>query len=366
MRACCGGLSPSYDLTDAIMFASNILYRLSGRRYPGLCVETRWPCHNPSCGGGQDPAWLAFHASGWNFNGTVGAVPSVPYRVGDGWANDWDVAGLCGGSCRLHSIRMPSVVSEIVEIVVDREVLPPSAYRVRGNREIARVDGGTWPCSNSLLPPDTFSDPTFEVVIDATGGTWDLVVAVDGAETTIQIPATVSAAALTVALEAVVGSGVIVSGGPGGTDPLLISFDVRSLVALVSLSIGATALTGGAGTATLEIVDPGSMPPEHGWYITYLSGPPPPPDGQMAADIFACQVALSRCGGDNCVLPARLKEISREGVDMAFADPMEFLDRGQVGIYEVDLFLASVNPSKLRRRSTVHRADAPSGPRRFP
>jgi len=83
-----------------------------------------------------------------------------------------------------------------------------------------------------------------------------------------------------------------------------------------------------------------------------------PLDGRIAASIFACQIALSRCGGDSC-LPQRLKEITRQGVDMAFADPLEFLDKGQTGIYEVDLWLKSVNPAGIRRRSRVFRPDKP-------
>ena len=47
---------------------------------------------------------------------------------------------------------------------------------------------------------------------------------------------------------------------------------------------------------------------------------------------------------------------------MAFADPLSFLDRGEVGIYEVDLWLRSVNPHRLQRRASVMRADSPKPP----
>jgi hypothetical protein len=65
------------------------------------------------------------------------------------------------------------------------------------------------------------------------------------------------------------------------------------------------------------------------------------------------------------VLPQRLKDVTREGVSMTFADPLDFLQRGEVGLYEVDLWLNSVNPNKIMRRASVFRADAPRAPRNF-
>lgn len=368
MRACCGGLDPLYDLTSAIMFSTNILYRLSGRRFPGPCVETRWPCHNPACGGGQDPAWLALNASGWHFGRT--AHPSYPYRQGDGWANDWDISGLCGGRCYLPVVTMPSPILSIIEIVVDREVLDPSAYRQRGTRDIVRVDGNTWPCSNALNPPDPYDDPVFTLAVDATGGTYQVRVLLDGVTAgVVELGATDSAAAVESALEGLLGANTtVVSGGPGdagATTPYLVTFDSRSLKALAVLDTVQNDTTGGASTVEVLTVDAGSVPPAHGWYVAYEGGLPVPPDGQVAASILACQVALARCGGEGCVLPARLKDISREEVSMTFADPLEFLEKGQVGIYEVDLWLQSVNPNKLSRRSAVYRADAPKGPGRY-
>jgi len=92
--------------------------------------------------------------------------------------------------------------------------------------------------------------------------------------------------------------------------------------------------------------------------VEYEYGKPVPIDGQIAAAAFACELAKSRCGRDNC-LPARLKHIDRQGVSLDFADPLDFLDNGKTGIYLVDLWLASVNPSKLKRRARVHRPDRP-------
>jgi hypothetical protein len=100
------------------------------------------------------------------------------------------------------------------------------------------------------------------------------------------------------------------------------------------------------------------------WTITYRYGKPVPLDGRIAASIFACQIALNRCGGDSC-LPQRLKSITRQGVEMAFADPLDFIGLGQTGIYEVDMWLQSVNPTKLKRRSRLHRPDKGPGNNTF-
>lgn len=96
------------------------------------------------------------------------------------------------------------------------------------------------------------------------------------------------------------------------------------------------------------------------WQITYEYGTIPDQSGITAVSKFACEVAKSLCNADDCNLPARLRTVTREGVSMAFADPLTFLDEGgRVGIYEVDLWLSSVNPGKVPRRSTVRRLDAP-------
>jgi len=250
VQECCGGLDPDYDLTAAIAFSSAILFRLSGRQFPGECERTVWPCSGKNCGcgcgcgdsgcgGGSSLGndwWWAWH----NY-------PSYPVRTDGGWVN----VGPCCDKCCIPTVDLPATVNEVIEIVIDGEVLDPDAYAIQAYRRLARVDGGSWPCSNDL---------------------------------------------------------------------------------------------------TGDVGDPGT------WTITYSYGKPVPTDGRIAASIFACQIALNRCGGDSC-LPQRLKEITRQGVEMAFADPLTFLDKGQVGIYEVDMWLQSVNPSKLKRRARLFRPD---------
>lgn len=244
VRACCTGLDPDYDLTAAIDFVTAILFRLSGRQFPGECERTIWPCRGSNCGCCE---------AGWSGNWSFHAYPAypLPNGHGDGFIN----VGRCNDACRLERIKLPGTVNSINEVWIDGELLDPSAYKVNAYRWLARVDGGKWPCTNNL------------------------------------------------------------SG---------------------------------------EIGDPDT------WTISYNYGKPVPADGRYAASIFACEVAKEHCGGDSC-LPQRLKSIEREGVSMTFPDPLEFLEHGEVGIYEVDLWLKSVNPSRLKRRARLHRPDRPRG-----
>lgn len=252
IRQCCDGLDVGVTgepLDQVIQFVSAILYRLSGRQYPGECTRIVYPCgsREGGCGRGEfNVNWW------WQF---YGDFPSMPYPDGEGtWRNFWP----CRGKCHLERLKLPATVNSIVAVVIDGEVLDPTAYKIEAYRWLVRTDGGRWPCTNA------FGEP------------------------------------------------------------------------------------GDDGTFTVE----------------YSYGKPVPPDGQYAASLFACEVAKNRCGADNC-LPARLKTVTRQGVTMTFPDPLEFLDDGQVGIYEVDMWIRSVNPSKLKRRARIHRPDATSTNRTF-
>jgi hypothetical protein len=351
----------------AIQFASAILFRLSGRQWPGVCEQTVWPCQGESCGGGGDPIWSALSASDWHYGPSA---PSIPYRTGDGWANCWDCgesvgSTLCGGGCYLPSVRIPGVVQDVSEVVVHGVRLPPSAYAVR-DREIVRLDGGSWPCSNNLTGPYPYEDTTYTVTVDASGGSYSFIIDTPSGSLDVSLLASASSVGVRTALEGLVGAGnVAVSGGPGdvgGTNPYTITFSSLGLGYAAGVTVQSIDLV---GTVTAVVVDEGYAPPSDSWYITYTYGKPVPPDGEFVASKFACEVALAMCGSEDCVLPARLKSIVREDVAMAFADPLEFIGKGQVGIYEVDMWLNSVNPSGLKRRSSIYRADAAPAAKKF-
>lgn len=91
--------------------------------------------------------------------------------------------------------------------------------------------------------------------------------------------------------------------------------------------------------------------------IVYQRGRAVPAMGELAMGELVEELCRS-VAGQTCRLPARIREITRNGVTQAFLDPMDFLDRGRTGLTKVDLFLTAVNPKGLRRGARVYRADA--------
>lgn len=119
----CGGNVPELDAAQQdIMLdqATEILYLLSGRKYPGICTATRALCYAcQSCA----PAICS-----------CDPYPSV------------DLGG-----------RYP--VWAAWDVTLDGVLLDASAYEVRGRRWLVRTDGQTWPLGMnwSASDPDAFS-----------------------------------------------------------------------------------------------------------------------------------------------------------------------------------------------------------------
>lgn len=93
--------------------------------------------------------------------------------------------------------------------------------------------------------------------------------------------------------------------------------------------------------------------------VTYTYGAPPPALGKIAARDLANQYVLAQSGSDECALPERVTQVSRQGVSWTLLDPQDFLDNGRTGLYRVDLFLRAVNPDKARLRARVFSPDIP-------
>lgn len=132
---CCADLAKR---ASAATFAVNVLFRLSGRQYPGICERTIRPCGVGCAAWARWPAYRdAWFPAYPNGGGWAGGAPAL---VGCG----------CNNRCRLPSVTLPGPVSAITEVVVDGVALDPSAYQVVGYRRLERLDGGTWPCSQNL------------------------------------------------------------------------------------------------------------------------------------------------------------------------------------------------------------------------
>lgn len=95
--------------------------------------------------------------------------------------------------------------------------------------------------------------------------------------------------------------------------------------------------------------------------ISYIWGVNPPAGGRAACVRMAEQFLLAWNNDDDCRFPARVTNVTRQGVSWTILDPQDFLNDGRTGLYEVDLFLKAVNPDKARRPARVFSPDIPRG-----
>lgn len=94
--------------------------------------------------------------------------------------------------------------------------------------------------------------------------------------------------------------------------------------------------------------------------VTYTYGIEVPAPGILAARELANQILYSATNDDRCRLPDRVTSINRQGVSWTIIDPQDFLDKGRTGMYLVDLFLKTVNPTGSRARPRVFNPDTPT------
>lgn len=238
-------------MADAV--ATEVLWALSGRQY-GVCETVVRPCRDRCL----PNWWESIGSEGWYWRrggGRYGPIldSGIPF-----------VSCRCGGdSCGCSTecvMKLPSNVTEIVQIIIDGFILDPADYRLeqgQGEMLLRRVvlprNGACWPTCQDFNLPTTSPDT---------------------------------------------------------------------------------------------------------WSIRYKRGRPVPAGGQYAAGVLVCEI-LKSCLGKTCQLPKRVQSVMRQGVSITFLDPQDFLDKGLTGVYEVDLWLRSVNPGRLTRRPQVVRVDDP-------
>jgi hypothetical protein len=91
--------------------------------------------------------------------------------------------------------------------------------------------------------------------------------------------------------------------------------------------------------------------------ITFLFGQDPPALGTAAALTLAQYIALPKLG-DRKHMPQRVTSMQRQGISAQVVDVIDLLRKGAgTGIYEVDLFLKSVNPGMADRQGMVWSPD---------
>lgn len=94
------------------------------------------------------------------------------------------------------------------------------------------------------------------------------------------------------------------------------------------------------------------------WSITYLAGQAVPDDLNDAAGLYACQVGAAITGG-SCSLPNRVQSVTRQGLDINFIDPGQYLDENRTGYDAVDTILKTYNPYGLHQRARFISPDMP-------
>ena len=133
-------------------------------------------------------------------------------------------------------------------------------------------------------------------------------------------------------------------------------YELRDFKRLVRMRPSASAVpTERWGWPTGQIQDlPDSEPGT--FSVTYNYGQPAPASGQLAARKLAEYFVLPQLG-DTTHYPARVTSISRQGVSAQIVDIIDVVKTGATGIWEVDVFLRSVNPNKNQRQAAVWSPD---------
>lgn len=96
--------------------------------------------------------------------------------------------------------------------------------------------------------------------------------------------------------------------------------------------------------------------------ITYTFGEPPPGGGVDAAVELAIELAAYG-RGEQCAWPRTVTSVTRQGLSMEIANPLDFLAEGRTGLPGVDMWLAAVNPTSRAQRGRVWSPDIPAAHR---
>lgn len=128
---------------QAVAFATDVLWSLTGQRFGFITVKLR-----PTCNWHQSTPF----PDGWQPWPGIQPPPDIASGWGWGWAGYWIAMEPCQNCTQL---TLPAPVHSITEVKVDGAILTPTAYRLDGGRFLVRTDGLTWPYINNLTLPDT-------------------------------------------------------------------------------------------------------------------------------------------------------------------------------------------------------------------
>lgn len=94
------------------------------------------------------------------------------------------------------------------------------------------------------------------------------------------------------------------------------------------------------------------------WGVRILRGQPVPAGGEVMAGLLLCELAKACSGDEECRLPRRVQQITRQGVSISFADQFEALGNGLTGLWEVDAWITAA-----RAKNNTYSITSPDTPR---
>jgi len=325
-------LDPSYGSDPAVYdhvahVASQVLWALSGRQFTGVCSATVRPCA-PTCS-----CWPVLPAV------SPGVLGSVYWDFGGFWGGWWSgggTNGCCGCLSRVKLAGYP--VIQIEEVKIDGVPVDPANYRLDGWRWLTAID-----TAGVAVQPFAVTG------VNAGAG----LVSVAGGDSTALFPA--GSTITIVGSTGNDGTYTVVGSAFGGDTEITVDGVFPSAVADGTVYNEGQAGQSWRWPACQNLAADDDQPGT--FTVTYTFGVDPPAVGLDAAAELACMLATAIGGGD-CGLPPGTTKITRQGVTIDMDTLAQALRLGITGLPLTDLFLATVNPSGLTRRTTVFSPDA--------
>lgn len=97
--------------------------------------------------------------------------------------------------------------------------------------------------------------------------------------------------------------------------------------------------------------------------VTYSYGMNPPAAGYAAAVALANEYLLLLDDPDKCALPSHVTSVTRQGMTFELADLEKLVAAKQTGIWDIDMFVQTFNPSGALKRARVFVPEQPRGVR---
>lgn len=129
-------------LHSALQMASDILFDLTRRRWPGVCSDKVRPCRR-----GEGCLNLAQLGAAWDaqMGGSIVGAGAGLFQSGR------PVCG-CG---TIRQLQLQSPVVAITEVLIDGAVVNPAFYRVDDRKFLTALDDQVWPVCQRMELPDS-------------------------------------------------------------------------------------------------------------------------------------------------------------------------------------------------------------------